>query len=106
MDRYGTRNVAAVGTLMATTSYVASAFATSVLYLYITSGVCTGEMLVILLLIIWVRGTPLEYWEGGGAGVFLEINIFVGNMGEINKWPQDMVGINIVPTQEVKINTI
>ena len=28
------------------------------------------------------RGPPLEYW--GGAGVFLEIYIFVGKMGEIN----------------------
>ena len=27
-------------------------------------------------------------------------------MGEINKWPQDMVGINILPTQEVEINII
>ena len=27
-------------------------------------------------------------------------------MGEINKWPQDMVEINILPTQEVEINII
>ena len=34
-----------------------------------------------------IRQPPLEYWEGrGGAGVFLEINIFMGKMGEINKW--------------------
>ena len=25
-------------------------------------------------------------------------------MGEINKWPQDMVEINILPPQEVEIN--
>ena len=34
-----------------------------------------------------LRGPPLEY-GGGGAGVFFEINIFVGKMGEINNWPQ------------------
>ena len=33
----------------------------------------------------------------GGDWSFLEINIFVGKMGEINKWPQDiMVEINIL----------
>ena len=53
-----------------------------------------------------IRGPPFEYWGGGGAGVFFEINIFVGKMGEINKWPQDMVEINILPTQEVEINII
>ena len=42
-----------------------------------------------------LRGRPLEYWWG--AWSFLEINIFVGQMGEINKWPQDMVVINILP---------
>ena len=30
-------------------------------------------------------GAPLEYWGGGGAWRFFEINIFVGKMGEINK---------------------
>ena len=29
----------------------------------------------------------------GGAWSFLEINISVGKMGEINKWPQGMVEI-------------
>ena len=33
-------------------------------------------------------------------------NNFVGKMGEINKWPQDMVEINILSTQEVEINII
>ena len=41
----------------------------------------------------------------GGAGwTFLEINLFVGKMGEINKWPQGMVDINILSTKEVEIN--
>ena len=31
-----------------------------------------------------IRERPLEHWGGGGAGVFLEINIFVVKMGEIN----------------------
>ena len=52
-----------------------------------------------------LRGPPLEY-RGGGAWSFLEINIFGGKMGEIYKWPQDMVEINILPTQEVEINII
>ena len=30
---------------------------------------------------------------GGGAWSFFEVNIFVGKMGEINKWPQGMVEI-------------
>ena len=51
-----------------------------------------------------LRGPPLEYWWG--AWSFLELNIFVDQMGEINKWPQDMVEINILPTQEVEINII
>ena len=55
--------------------------------------------------ILLLRGPPLEYW-GRGPGVFLEINICVGKMGEINKWPQDMVEINILLTQEVEINII
>ena len=46
-------------------------------------------------------GTPL-----GGAWSFLEMNIFVGKMDEINKWLQDIVEINILPTQEVEINII
>ena len=32
------------------------------------------------------------------------MNIFLGKMDEINKWPQDIVEINILPTQEVEIN--
>ena len=28
--------------------------------------------------------------------------MFVGKNGEINKYPQDMMEINILPTQEVK----
>ena len=48
---------------------------------------------------------PLEYW-GGAAGVFVEINIFVGKMGEINNWPQGMVEINILATKKVEINVI
>ena len=51
-----------------------------------------------------LRRPPLEYWRG--AWSFLEINISVGKMGEINKWPQDLVEINILPTLEVKINII
>ena len=50
-----------------------------------------------------IRGPPLEY---SGAWSFLEIKSFIGKMGEINKWPQDMVEINILPTQEVEINII
>ena len=34
------------------------------------------------------------------------MNIFVGKMDDINKWPQDIVEINILPTQEVEINII
>ena len=37
---------------------------------------------------------------------FLERNIFVGKMGEINKWTQGMVEINILSTKEVEINII
>ena len=36
----------------------------------------------------------------------MEINIFVGKMGKINKWPQGMVEINILSTKEVEINII
>ena len=36
-----------------------------------------------------IRGPPLEYWGGG-------INIFLGEMGEITKWPQGMVEIQPV----------
>ena len=43
-----------------------------------------------------VRGLPLEY--RGGAEVFFIINIFVGKMGEINKWPQGMEEVNILST--------
>ena len=50
------------------------------------------------------KGPPLEYW--GGSWSFLEINIFVGKMGEINKWSEDMAEINILPTQKVDINII
>ena len=53
-----------------------------------------------------LKGPPLEYGGGGGAGVFWEINIFVGKMGEIYKWPQGMVEINILSTQEVEINIL
>ena len=42
----------------------------------------------------------------GGLEFFLEINTFVGEMGEINKWPKGMVEINILPTKEVGINII
>ena len=52
---------------------------------------------------IAITGPPLEY-GGGGAGVFLEINIVVGKIGEINKWPPGMVEINILSTKEVEIN--
>ena len=38
----------------------------------------------IILVYRGVKGPPLEYL-GGGAGVFLEINIFVGKMGDIYK---------------------
>ena len=37
---------------------------------------------------------------------FLEIYIFVGKIGKINKWPQGMVEINIFSTTEVEINII
>ena len=43
---------------------------------------------------------------GGAWSFFLEINIFVGKMGEINKGPQGMVEINILSTKEVEINII
>ena len=36
-------------------------------------------------------GALLEYL--GGWFEFLEINIFVGKIGKINKWPQGLVGI-------------
>ena len=36
----------------------------------------------------------------------LEINVFGGKMDEKNKWPQGMVEINILSTQEVEINII
>ena len=47
-----------------------------------------------------LRGPLVGYWEGGGAGV--KKKMFVGKMGEINKWTQDMVEINILFTKEVK----
>ena len=34
----------------------------------------------------------------------VEINVSVGEMGEINQWPQGMVKINILSTKEVEIN--
>ena len=34
--------------------------------------------------LVIVRGPPLEYWRG--PGVFY-LTIFVGKMGERNKWP-------------------
>ena len=37
-------------------------------------------------------GAPLEYWGGEGLE-FCGNNIFVGKMGEINKGPQGLVGI-------------
>ena len=41
---------------------------------------------------------PLEYWGGGLFFLFIfEINIFVGKIGEINKWPQGMVEIQPIP---------
>ena len=46
------------------------------------------DITVVHLLI--VKGTTIRIL---GAGVFLEINIFMGKMGEINKWPQVMVEI-------------
>ena len=43
----------------------------------------------------------------GGAWSFFGNKYFVGKMGEINKWPQDMVEINIIlPTEELEINII
>ena len=42
------------------------------------------------------KGATIARILGGvGVGVLLEINIFVGKMGEITNWPQDMVEINI-----------
>ena len=35
-----------------------------------------------------VKGVTIRTLVGGGAGNCLEINILVGNMGGINKWPQ------------------
>ena len=56
-----------------------------------------------------LRGPPLEYW-GRGPGFLLEINIFVGKLGEINKlnaWPQlGMVEINTSSTKKVENNLI
>ena len=52
-----------------------------------------------------LRGPPLEY-GGGGPRVLLEINIFGGKMGEQNKWPQGLVEIKILSTQEVEINIL
>ena len=48
-----------------------------------------------------VRGPPLEYWPGGG-GSFVEINIFVGKMGETNKWPQGLLEIQHILRWENK----
>ena len=45
-----------------------------------------------------IRGPPLEYWRS--------YQYFCGKMGEINKWPQGMVEINILSTKEVKITYI
>ena len=42
---------------------------------------------------------------GGGGWSLLEINLFVGEMEEVNKWPQGMVEVNIFPTK-VEINII
>ena len=33
-----------------------------------------------------LKGATIRILAGGG-GFFLKINIFVGKMGEINKWP-------------------
>ena len=52
-------------------------------------------------MVVNIMGPPLEYCGGGRS--FLEINIFVGKMGEINKWPQGMLEINILFTKEVEI---
>ena len=37
-----------------------------------------------------------------GPGVFFTINIFGGIIGEINKWSESMVEINILSTEEVE----
>ena len=51
-----------------------------------------------------LRGATIRILGGGGgvAGVFWEINIFVGKMGEINKWPQGMVEIIFYPHRRLK----
>ena len=50
-------------------------------------------------------GGPLEYWWG--AWIFCGNKYFCRTkIGEINKWPQDMVEINILPIQEAQINII
>ena len=52
-----------------------------------TRGVISQVEIYRLLVVICFREPPLGVWS------FLEINIFVGKMGEINKWPQGMVEI-------------
>ena len=52
------------------------------------------------------KGATIRILGGGGGWSFLEINIFVGKMGEINKWPQGMAEINILSTKEVEISKI
>ena len=59
--------------------------------------VCVRSLLVVTVMI--TKGATIRILEGGGPGVFLGINIFVEKMGEINKLPQDMVEMNIFPTQ-------
>ena len=59
--------------------------------------VCVRSLLVVTVMI--TKGAAIRILEGGGLEFFLEINIFVEKMGEINKLPQDMVEMNIFPTQ-------
>ena len=60
----------------------------------------------VMVSIVLLRGPPLEYWWGAWSFLEIRVNIFVRKMCEISKWRQDMVEINILPTQEVEINII
>ena len=50
------------------------------------------------------KGATIIILEGGGQILFE--NMFVGKMGEINKWRQGMVEINILSKKEIEIGII
>ena len=62
-------------------------------------------LMTLIMLKQTISGATIRIWGGGGLEFFGN-KIFVGKMGEINKWPQAIVEINILSTKEVEINII